>query len=93
MSKSGKDVHTLTLSTQHFLRRPRRRPCPEGALKDGFGEAVVSCDMPERKSVKECTTMRFRAPHQKGDACNTSERGHLLWRAVRSSSPYLRNSI
>ena len=33
----GRDVHSLMLSIQHFL-------C---TLKDGFGEAVVACDMPK----------------------------------------------
>ena len=35
----GRDVHCLVLSIRHFLCK--------GALKDGFGEAVVTCDMPE----------------------------------------------
>ena len=39
----GRDVHCLVLSIPHFLCRPRR--CPPS--KDGFGEAVVACDMPE----------------------------------------------
>ena len=46
-SDTGKYVHSLTLSIQHFLCRPRRRPSLEDALKDGFGEAVVACDMSE----------------------------------------------
>ena len=46
-SGMGRDVHSLTLSIQHFLCRPWRRPTLDGALKDGFGEAVVACDMPE----------------------------------------------
>ena len=48
MSSSGmvRDVHSL-MSIQHFLCRPRRRPPSMVALKDGFGEAVVVCDMPE----------------------------------------------
>ena len=41
------DVHSWMLSTQHFLCRPRRRPPLQGALNDGFGEAVVAYDMPE----------------------------------------------
>ena len=43
----GKDVHSLTLSIQHFLCRPRRRPPSEVPPKDGSGEAVVARDMPE----------------------------------------------
>ena len=39
VSSSGtdRDVHSLILSTKHFLCR----------LKDGFGEAVMACDMLE----------------------------------------------
>ena len=40
----GRDVRSSMLSIQHFLCRPRHH---QGALKDGFGEAVVACDMPE----------------------------------------------
>ena len=43
-SGMGRDVHCLMLSIHHFLCRPRR--C-HGVLKDGFGEAVVACDMPK----------------------------------------------
>ena len=50
----GRDVHSLTLSTEHFLCRPRRRnrlppplPPTPNALKNGFGEAIVACDLPE----------------------------------------------
>ena len=32
---------------QHLLCRPKASPILQGALKDGFGEAVVACDMPE----------------------------------------------
>ena len=46
-SGMGKDVHFLMLSIQHVLCRPRHRPPSQGALKDGFGEAVVACNMPE----------------------------------------------
>ena len=46
-SGMGRNVHSLTLSTQHFLCRPRRRPPSKGALKDNFGQAVVACDMPD----------------------------------------------
>ena len=41
-SGMGRDVHCLMLSIHHFLCRPRR--C-HGVLKDGFGEAVVACDL------------------------------------------------
>ena len=49
VSSSGmcRDVHSVTLSIQHFLCRPRRRPPSEVPPKDGSGEAVVARDMPE----------------------------------------------
>ena len=40
-------VHSLMLFIQHFLCRPRRRPPPQGALKDGVGEVGVARDMLE----------------------------------------------
>ena len=43
-SGMGRDVHSLILSIQHFLCRP---PTLQGALKDGFGKAVVACGVPE----------------------------------------------
>ena len=43
----SEDVHSLTLSIQHFLCRPRRRPPLKAALKDDLGEGVVPSDMPE----------------------------------------------
>ena len=46
-SGMGRDVHSLMLSVQQFLCRPRRRPPLQGAVKDGLGEAVVACDIPE----------------------------------------------
>ena len=42
-SGMGRDVYSLMLSIQHFLFLPWRRP----SSSDGFGEAVVACDMPE----------------------------------------------
>ena len=50
VSSSGmsRDARSLTLSSQHFLCQPRRRPATlQDAMKEGFGEAVVACDMPE----------------------------------------------
>ena len=45
-SGTGRDVHSLMLSIQHFLCRSRRRSPSMVALKEGFGEIVVACDMP-----------------------------------------------
>ena len=44
-SGMGRDVRSLTLSIQRFLCRPRSFPTLPGGLKNGFGEAVVACDM------------------------------------------------
>ena len=46
-SGMDRDVHSLMLSIQHFLLLTRALPTFQGALKDGFGETVVACDMPE----------------------------------------------
>ena len=47
-SGMGRDVHSLMLSSissaDHDVAYP---PTLQGALKDGFEEAVVACDMPE----------------------------------------------
>ena len=44
----GRDVHSFTLSIQHFLCQPQRRPATLqwGALKDDFGEAVTAWGNP-----------------------------------------------
>ena len=46
-SGMGRDVHSLMLSIQHFLCRPRCRPPSKVPWRMFFGEAVVACDMPE----------------------------------------------
>ena len=47
-SGMGRDVHSLMLSIQLFLCHPyMASPTLQGDLKDGFGEAVVLCDMLE----------------------------------------------
>ena len=44
----GRDVHSLTLSIQHFSCQARRGPPPiQVAVQDGFGGAVVTCYIPE----------------------------------------------
>ena len=66
----GRDVHSFTLSIQHFLRRPRRLdPTLQGVLKDGLGEVVVACDMPEPckfPSLENCQK-RFPRTHKEVD--------------------------
>ena len=41
-SGMGMDVHSLMLSIQHFPLPTMLPPTLQGALKDGFGEAVVA---------------------------------------------------
>ena len=51
-SGTGRDVHSLVLSIQHFLCQPRCRP-PSKVPEDGSGEAVVECDMPSCPTTSE----------------------------------------
>ena len=43
----GRDVHSLVLSHPAFSLPTTASPTLQDTLKDGFGEAVVVCDMPE----------------------------------------------
>ena len=43
----ARDVHALTLSAQHFPLPTSASPTLQGAQKDGFGEAVVTCEIHE----------------------------------------------
>ena len=43
----SKDVHSLMLSMHHFSSADHGVPIFQGALKDGFREAVMACDIPE----------------------------------------------
>ena len=43
----GRDVHSLTLVHLSFPLQTASSPTLQGALKDGLGEAVVVCEMPE----------------------------------------------
>ena len=65
-SGMGKNVHAMTLSIQHFLCRPRRRP---PSKVNGFGEAVVACSMPEPcecPSLDSCQKS-FQWTHEEAD--------------------------
>ena len=57
-SDMGRDARSSMLSIQQFICRPR--PALQGFLKDGFGEAVVECDVPE--PCKFPSLDRYRAP-------------------------------
>ena len=79
-SGMGKDVHSLMLSIQHFLCRPRVSPIPEDAVKDGFGETVMVCDMLEPCKFPSLGSCQKRflwthmevdlAPHQTLSLCS-----------------------
>ena len=45
-SSMGRDVHSSMLSIQHSSANHNIAHL-QGALKDGFGEAVMVCDMPK----------------------------------------------
>ena len=65
----GRDVHSLILSIQPFLCRPG---CC--VLKDGFGEAVVVCGVPEPcmfSSLDSCQ-MRFLWTYKEVDLASLS---------------------
>ena len=55
-SYMGRDVHVLTLSIQDFPCRPQHRP--QRALKDGFEDAVVQCDMPDHGPTLKLILLR-----------------------------------
>ena len=68
-SGMGRDVHSLMLSNQHFPLSNMASLTLQGALKDGFGEAVVACDMPEPcrfPSLDSCQK-RFLWTHKEAD--------------------------
>ena len=68
-SGTGRDVHSLMLSIQHFRCRPRHRPPSKMPRKDSFGEAVVACGMPEPckfPSLDSCQK-RFLWTHKEVD--------------------------
>ena len=65
----GRYVHSLMMSIQYLLCRPRRRPPSKGAVKDGFDEDVEACDMPdscEFPSLDGCQK-RFLWTHKEVD--------------------------
>ena len=51
-SGMGRDVHSA------FSLPTTASPTLQGALKDGFGESVVACDMPEQKIGGQTNTGR-----------------------------------
>ena len=62
MSSAGLDrgFHSLTLSVQLGPLPPTAAPTLQGALKDGFGEAVLERDMPEPDASLRLLTVAGR---------------------------------
>ena len=79
-SYMGRDVHSSVLSIQHFLCKPRRRPPSKVPLKDGFGEAVVACDMSEpcKFLTLDSCQKRFMWTHKEVDLAPHSIVGLVL---------------
>ena len=80
-SGMGRDVHSLILSSPPAFPLPTTAsPTSQGALKDGFGEAVVACDMPEPckfPSLGGCQKM-FLWTHMEVDLAPHSVTGLVL---------------
>ena len=72
----GRDVHSSVLSIQHFLCRPLSKV----PLKDGFGEDVVPCDMPEpcKFLTLDSCQKRFMWTHKEVDLAPHSVVGLVL---------------
>ena len=64
-SDMGRDVHFLTLPIQCLPTTPS--PTLQGALKDGFGEAVAARDLPEPCEFLSLLTVARR------DSCGPSK--------------------
>ena len=101
MSISGmvRDVHSLMLSIRHYICRPALHlpttasSTLQGALKDGFGEAVLACDMPESckfQSLDGCQK-RSLGTHKKVDLGLHPVVGLVLQVGIRRS--FLRHSV
>ena len=56
-----RDVYSLTLSILHFLLPTTASPPLKSALKDGFGEALVACDMPEPRKFPSLDSCQKRS--------------------------------
>ena len=56
-----RDSHSVMLSIQYFLCRPRRRSILQGVLTDGFGEAVVARDIPEPRDLQSLDSCQERS--------------------------------
>ena len=70
---TGRDVHSLMLSIQHFLCHPRHCPPSMVPWRMVSGEAVVACDMPEpcKFPSSDSCQKRFLWTHKKVDHART----------------------
>ena len=94
-SGMGRDVRSLMLSIQHFLRRLRCHPPLQGTLNDGFGEAVVAFDMPEPykfPSLDSCMKSFFWT-HMEGDLASHPVVGLVLQVGNTEKFPHAPASI
>ena len=71
MSSYGmrKDVYSLDVLHPTFLLPTTASPTPQGLLKDGFGEAVMACEVPKPckfPSLDGCQN-RFLRTHKEVD--------------------------
>ena len=79
MSRSGmgRDVHSA------FPLPTTTSPTLQGALKDGFGEAAVVCDMPEPCKLPSLDHKHMQRPANPTSCC-------LHWNGYRHSVHFLR---
>ena len=96
-SGMGRDVHSLTLLIQRFLCTPPSPPSQHyGALKDGFGEAVVARDIPEPCKFPCLDSCQKKLPwrHKEVDLAQQLIVGFVekLAQSVESLNPFLRVS-
>ena len=58
-SGMGRNIHFDVVCPTFPLTTPTALPNLQGALEDGFGEAVVVCDVPEPCACMAKTTVQF----------------------------------
>ena len=81
-SGMGRDVHSLMLAIQHYFPLPTAISHRlQGALKDGSGEAVVTCDMPEPCEFPPLDSCQKRFMSAHNDVSSHPVSGET-WRSV-----------
>ena len=53
----GRDVHSLMVIRPAFPQSTTASSVLQGVLKDGFGEAVVACEIPEPREPRELPSL------------------------------------